>query len=145
MAASVWDSRSAGLLCIYDVMIMKNCTFAILLLLIGVCSCSKEARQPAPIADETLSYSVRLKHAPFDTVYAQHYAFDREGKVLSERFTNYQHPQHGHLSIFHYDANGRVVREERNGAVFRQIEWRPDGASVYDSQQELLAEFEFAG
>lgn len=105
--------------------------------------CSKEPGLPKPAVPGALSYAVLLKNTVSDTIYSLKYAFDGEGNVLSERFTNYKNPQHNYVSTFQYDRKGRVVAEIRNGVVFREIVWSNGRAKAYDSQNRLIAEFKF--
>lgn len=124
---------------------MKNNILIItaFLLLIG-CSKDNEENLNNPIETGALSYTVRLTNDPNDLIYTQDYKFDEEGKVISEKFTNYRNPQYDHLSNFKYDSNGRVIKEIRDNEIFRKIIWSDNIAKVYDNQNELIAEFEFS-
>jgi len=124
---------------------MKNNILMITAFLL-VIGCSKDIKEDLrkPIKAGALSYTVRLTNDPNDLIYTQDYKFDEEGKVISEKFTNYKNPQYNHSSNFKYDSNGRVIEEIRNNEIFRKIIWRNDIAKVYDSQDELISEFQFS-
>src|SRR5690606_5428145 len=126
---------------------MKNSILIVTVILL-LTSCSKDKEENLintvnPIEAGALSYTVRLTNDPNDLIYTQDYKFDEEGKVISEKFTNYENPQYNHFSTFRYNSKGKIIKEIRDDEIFRKIVWSNNVAKVYDNQNGLIAEFEF--
>lgn len=91
-----------------------------------------------------LEYSVKEKFESNNPVYTQKYAFDDEGKVISEHFTSFYNPQYSYISVFEYNSDGQVITEIRNKQVYKYILWENDVAEVFNSQDQKIAQFTFS-
>ncbi len=92
-----------------------------------------------------LKYSLRLENDPTEIIFILEYAFDDNGKVVSESYTNINNPQYSGFSRFIYNNKGRVIQEIREGEVVFNINWTDDLAEVYNNQNQKISEFNFNG
>ncbi len=114
------------------------------LLILG-CSSDEGIKSTTEGNVTSLKYSLKLKNDPSEIIYIQEYSFDRQGRVISENYTNMGNPQYSHFSTFEYDDNGRVLKEIRDGEVFFNVIWLNDFAEVYNIQNQKISEFNFRG
>lgn len=92
-----------------------------------------------------LKYTLRENYDSNEIVFTQEYIFDEDGKVVSEKFTNYYEPQHTSFNTFEYNEKGQVIKEIRDGQVYLNIVWTNDFAEVFNMQGQKIAEFNFDG
>lgn len=93
-------------------------------------------------SDYNFIYILTHKSNPHDTIYKQEYLIV-DGRVLTEKYTNYNNPEHNHISTFEYDDNGKILREIRKDKVFKQVVWNNNSAKVYNVIDKLIGEFNF--
>jgi len=90
------------------------------------------------------SYSVYFDAlAGNEFIYSLEYNIDSENKVLSEKFTRADKPEFNHLSIFKYNSQGKLIKEIRQGEIYKSIVWDNNVATVYDSENLKKDEFFF--
>ncbi len=128
-------------------MTMKK--YAILFLtLVGLISCSKDnvdeiINNPQNQSDNfNFIYTVLLESNRIDSVYKQEYVIEN-GKVITEKYTNYNNPEYNHLSTFEYNNDNRVIREIQNNQTFTEITWDNNTARVFNKNKSLIGEFQF--
>ena len=88
-------------------------------------------------------YTVKEKNGTNNLIFTQEYSFDDDGKVMSEKYTNFNNPQFNHYSTFEYNKKGQVIKEIRDGQTQFNIIWTNDYAEVFNSQNQKISEFEF--
>jgi hypothetical protein len=126
---------------------MRKNTF-LFLTLIGLISCTNDVIDNTSNESQNQSgnfnfiYTVLLKDNNNDSVYRQAYLIEN-GKVITEKYTNYNHSEYNHLSTFEYNSNGRVVKEIRDNQIFTEISWDNNIAKVFNKNKELIGEFQF--
>jgi len=133
---------------------MKKTTI-LFLITIGFLNCTDEITQSA--IDDVVNqqedyvqddynynfiYTVLFKNDINDTIYKQEYSIV-DGKVLAEKYTNYDNPQYNHISSFKYDLDGRIIKELRNNKIFSEVAWENNIAKVYNSINEKIGEYHF--
>jgi hypothetical protein len=124
---------------------MKKLTLIILGLLIFGCSSEDGSETSMEDNVNSLKYTLKLKNEPSEIIYIQEYSLDKQGRVISENYTNINNPQYSHLSTFEYDENGRVIKEIREGEVFFNVVWTNNLAEVYNKLNQKISEFNFSG
>ena len=126
---------------------MKKFTF-LFLTLIGLISCSNDNIDEIVKESQNQSenynfiYTVLSKDNSKDSVYRQAYFIDN-GRVITEKYTNYNNSEYNHLSTFEYDNNGRVIKEVRDNQIFTKITWVNNAAKVFNKNNDLIGEFQF--
>lgn len=88
-------------------------------------------------------YTLKEKNGTNNLIYTQEYSFDDDGKVISEKYTNFNNPQFNHYSTFEYNTRGQVTKEIRDGQTQFNIVWINDFAEVFNSQDQKISEFKF--
>lgn len=88
-------------------------------------------------------YTLKEKNEPNNLVYTQEYTFDDQGRVISEKYTNFYNSQYSYYSTFKYNENGQVTKEIRDGQTQFDIIWTNDLAEVFNSQNQKISEFAF--
>jgi len=58
------------------------------------------------------------------------FGFNSEGLPVQEVFTSFKFPESNYVAIFKYDAQGKVIAEERHGRLFRSVHRQADSVSV---------------
>ena len=128
-------------------MTMKKYAF-LFLTFFGLISCSKDnvdeiINKPQNQSDNfNFIYTVLLKSSRTDSVYKQEYLIEN-GKVITEKYTNYNNPEYNHLSTFEYDNNNRVIEEIQNNQTFNEITWDNNTAKVFNKNKNLIGVFQF--
>ncbi|MFA5330621.1 MAG: hypothetical protein WC384_22705 [Prolixibacteraceae bacterium] len=113
---------------------MKKYTF-LFLTLIGLISCSNDNTDEIVKESKNQSenynfiYTVLSKDNSKDSVYRQAYFIDN-GRVITEKYTNYNNSGYNHLSTFEYDNKGRIIKEVRDNQIFAKISWVNNAAKV---------------
>lgn len=125
----------------------KKISFFLLLSLIGLISCSNnndEIVKESQIQSENYNfiYTVLNKDNSKDSLYRQAYFIDN-GKVITEKYTNYNNPKYNYISTFVYDNDGRVIKEIRNNQIFTKISWVNNSANVFNKSNDLIGEYQF--
>ena len=92
--------------------------------------------------DYNFTYTVLLENDLTDTIIKQEYAIE-DGRVLAEKFTNYDNPQYNHIHFFEYDENERIVKEMRGDVTYMSVEWDGNTARVYNKNDDFIGEFNF--
>jgi hypothetical protein len=118
------------------------------LTLIGLISCTKNTIEDINSVSRNQSesynfiYSVLLKDNSKDSVYRQAYLIEN-GKVITEKYINFNNSEYNHTSTFEYDNNGRVVKEVRDNQTFNKVVWDNNSAKVFNENNDLIGEFQF--
>lgn len=116
----------------------------ILFSLILLISCNNDEKIVANAGHvSTMKYTAAEDVESFDTIYTQEYAFDNDGKVVSETFTNYLNPQFNYKSTFEYNDQGKVIKEIRNGQIYRHLNWNGNVAVLYNESNQKISDFKF--
>ena len=118
----------------------------ILLSFILLISCNKDeevVEKVSQISVSSMKYIAAEDFGNFNTIYSQEYAFDTDGKVLSETFTNYLNPQFNYKSTFEYNNQGKLINEIRNGQIYRHVKWNGNVAELYNESNQKISDFTF--
>ena len=86
-------------------------------------------------------YTLKEKNEPNKLVYTQEYAFDDQGRVISEKYTDFNNSQYSYYSTFKYNDNGLVTKEIRDEKTQLDIIWTNDLAEVFNSKNQKISEF----
>lgn len=77
-----------------------------------------------------------------DTSFVTQFIIDSCGKVTQEIHEDYFDDNASYESEFKYNADGKVIKEIRNG-LYRYVEWLDNQANVYDKECNKRGEFIF--
>lgn len=114
------------------------------LILLISCSNNQELTTDSnTIVASSMTYTATEDYGNFNNIYRQQYAFDIEGKVISETFTNYMNPQFNYISKFEYNSQGKLVKEIKNGQLLSSIIWNGNVAELYNNLNQKTSEFIF--
>lgn len=58
------------------------------------------------------------------------FGFNSEGLPVQEVYTSFKFPESNYVAIFKYDAQGKVIAEERHGTLFRSVHRQSDSVLV---------------
>lgn len=121
----------------------------LIFVIIGLISCQDDESADdfaddvqVPSLDFNFTYLVTYKNDVHDPIIKQEYAIE-DGKVLAEKYTNYNNPEYSHLSLFEYDETGRILREIQENKVVKQVVWDDKNAKVYNINNDLIGQFFF--
>ncbi len=78
-----------------------------------------------------------------DTNFVTIYTIDNCGKVVQEIHNDFKYGDNSYVSEFRYNDNGEVIKEFRNGVIYRYVEWLENKVNIYNPQCELLGELLF--
>ena len=125
-----------------------------LLILIG-CKKDKETKPPEPEPEGDCSFMLNqleeaeeqatctaqfteLNYVQIETVgdkdtsFIVRYTIDNCGKVIEENYDSRQQYVPSYTSEFKYNEAGQVIKELRNGVIYRYVEWTGNQANVFD-------------
>src|ERR1035437_8915119 len=126
----------------------KKISFFLFLSLIGLISCSNNSNDEIVKESQNQSenynfiYTLLNKDNSKDSLYRQAYYIDN-GRVITEKYTNYNNPEYNYISTFEYDNNGRVIKEVRDNQIFTKISWVNNYAKVFNKNNVLIGEYQF--
>ena len=126
----------------------KKISFFLFLSLIGLISCSNNSNDEIVKESQNQSenynfiYTLLNKDNSKDSLYRQAYYIDN-GRVITEKYTNYNNPEYNYISTFEYDNNGRVIKEVRDNQIFTKISWVNNDATVFNKNNVLIGEYQF--
>lgn len=78
-----------------------------------------------------------------DTNFVNVYTIDNCGKVVQEIHNNFKIEDDSYVSEFRYNDKGEVIKEFRNGVIYRYVEWLENKVNIYNPQCEILSELLF--